>query len=188
MSEYTPEPWIDADTEDCTHMVISLYGVSGVPDDHRATRLIGEADYCRALACVNALAGIPTERLPEAAKFTHGACSLCWTSSWAPCEPGTPESVRDPNSNTGGAMICQMCQADRWLAALRASHAMLLAAAVVALPEIRCLYQQVTGHSIDLAKEGRVRRAVDALAAAIAAANLAENLAAGVAGPKGVTP
>jgi len=35
-------------------------------------------------------------------------CEVCWTSSWAPCEAGTPNAV--PDKDTGGWMVCQHCQ------------------------------------------------------------------------------
>lgn len=46
MIKPTPTPWIDKDSEDCTHPVIDT--------DHICTaRLISRSDYLHALHCVN---------------------------------------------------------------------------------------------------------------------------------------
>lgn len=44
------------------------------------------------------------------------ACNICWTSSWAPCEEGAEEAIQ----LNGDWVICQMCQAERWLVDVRA--------------------------------------------------------------------
>ena len=37
-------------------------------------------------------------------------CGVCWSTSWAPCEPGTRDAIPDPG--TGGWMVCQLCIAE----------------------------------------------------------------------------
>lgn len=44
-------------------------------------------------------------------------CGACWTSSFAPCEEGTPDAEPDPNSD--GWIVCQQCQVVGWNHALR---------------------------------------------------------------------
>ena len=50
-----------------------------------------------------------------------GYCGICWTNSWAPCEPGTPGGFPDENSINGIWMICQMCEANKDMRKLRAA-------------------------------------------------------------------
>lgn len=54
---HTEEPWIDNDSEDCTHPVI------WVPGQEFTARLMSEEDYLRAAECVNFCAGTDTEYL-----------------------------------------------------------------------------------------------------------------------------
>lgn len=48
-----------------------------------------------------------------------GVCGVCWTSAWAPCEEGTPNSFPD---NQGGFMVCQMCLCDEHIRSLTAER------------------------------------------------------------------
>lgn len=52
----TPEPWVDCDSDDCTHPIVS-------DRDFGETRVISRDDYARACAAVNACVGMPTAAL-----------------------------------------------------------------------------------------------------------------------------
>ena len=44
-------------------------------------------------------------------KLSKNFCDVCWTSSWAPCEKGTPHAQKLTNGKDW--VICQMCEIDR---------------------------------------------------------------------------
>lgn len=57
MSDHTAEPWIDSDSEDCTHPIIQCEERPG------EARLMSREDYARAMLCVHACSAVPDELL-----------------------------------------------------------------------------------------------------------------------------
>jgi hypothetical protein len=57
-TDWTPPPWIDVDSEDCTHPIVQSGGLY----EHDA-RVMSHADYRRAAACLSACEGFATEAL-----------------------------------------------------------------------------------------------------------------------------
>ena len=55
MSEHTPTPWIDRDTEDCTHPVVD-------DPDFGSVRVMSMEDYAHAAECVNGMPAIRQQR------------------------------------------------------------------------------------------------------------------------------
>lgn len=65
--------------------------------------------------------------LEERLRLNPIACGVCWTGSWAPCEEGIANAVRDPQ-NEAAWMVCQMCSRDNDNRSLRQRIASLEAA------------------------------------------------------------
>lgn len=94
-------------------------------------------------------------------------CETCgyFRSETVPCKCGRFMRAEKPAALTGfeSALTAEV---DR----LRAVNADLLAACKAALPELRCMYQQIMKVSIDNAPFGSVRDACDKIVAVIAKA------------------
>lgn len=45
-------------------------------------------------------------------------CDICWTDSWQPCEPDTPDAINNPEF---GWMVCECCRLADQLRAARAN-------------------------------------------------------------------
>lgn len=73
--------------------------------DSQATQILGLQQGLREMEAEQGKLKLAAVRL--------GACPACWHSAWEPCEPGTPDAIKDQGSATGGFMVCMFCELEK---------------------------------------------------------------------------